>query len=285
MILKEKKNKGFTLVELIVAIAVLALLITAVVTMMSHESVILKKNEADIAVQNAAQETYNDISDIIMQANSIKITAYVPQAGAAIVFPKKKSGEEISGFTFDQMTFAKKSEAVGTEKNFEDNGSKISSGPVSDFYLKKTTISGGESSTVYRTLYLKKITVKYSVPYDSAYNDGVTVPAGTTNDICKTEIIFEGNKIYITRDYTYMNLLDATYSDSSSAAEKEACLYTSKLNYVKTASGTQISAAIATVDSDYQRISLELRFLDNGMTYNVSGITNVRNSFVFVDPK
>jgi hypothetical protein len=82
-----------------------------------------------------------------------------------------------------------------------------------------------------------------------------------------------------------MNLLDATYSDSSSAAEKEACLYTSKLNYVKTASGTQISAAIATVDSDYQRISLELRFLDNGMTYNVSGITNVRNSFVFVDPK
>jgi hypothetical protein len=46
-----------------------------------------------------------------------------------------------------------------------------------------------------------------------------------------------------------------------------------------------ISAAIATIDSDNQSISLELRFLDNGMTYNVSGITNVRNSFVFVDPK
>lgn len=285
MILNKKKNKGFTLVELIVAIAVLALLITAVVTMMSHESVILKKNEADIAVQNAAQETYNDISDIIMQANSIKISAYVPQSGAAIVFPKKQSGEEVAGFSFNQVTFTKKSEAIGTEKNFEDNGSKMTNGPVSDFYLKKTTVSGSESSTVYSTLYLKRITVKYSVPYDSAYSSGVTVPAGTVNDTCTAEIIFEGNKIYITRDYVYMNLLDATFSDTSSAAEKEACLYTSKLNYVKTSAGDQISAAIATVDSDNQRISLELKFLDNGMTYNVSGITNVRNSFVFVDPK
>ena len=62
MILKSKKNKGFTLVELIVAIAVLALLITAVVTFMGHESVTLRKQEADISVQNSGQETLNELS-------------------------------------------------------------------------------------------------------------------------------------------------------------------------------------------------------------------------------
>jgi hypothetical protein len=81
-----------------------------------------------------------------------------------------------------------------------------------------------------------------------------------------------------------MNKLNSTFTSSSTQAEKDACLYTSKLNYVTT-DLHDISAAIATIDSDNQSISLELRFLDNGMTYNVSGITNVRNSFVFVDPK
>ena len=283
MILKNKKNKGFTLVELIVAIAVLALLITAVVTMMGHESVILKKSEADISVQNAAQETYNDISDIIMQASSIKIIAYT---GDTIDFPKKKSGENAAGVTLTLNTFAKKSVASGVEMNFEDNGTLIVNGAATDagLYLKTTTISGSDSSSAFTTLYLKKVIVEYSVPYDSNYKGGsVTVPTGTDKDICTANIIFEGNSIYITKTYKYMTQLNTTYTDTDEVA-KQACLYTSKLNYVKVG-GSDVSAAIATVDVDNQSISLELRFLDNKMTYTVSGITNVKNSNVFIDAK
>ncbi len=283
MILKNKKNKGFTLVELIVAIAVLALLITAVVTMMGHESVILKKSEADISVQNAAQETYNDISDIIMQASSIKIIAYT---GDTIDFPKKKSGENAAGVTLTLNTFAKKSVASSEEKNFEDNGTLIVNGAATDagLYLKTTTISGSNSSSAFTTLYLKEVIVEYSVPYDSSYVDGsVAIPTGTDKDICTANIIFEGNSIYITKTYKYMKELNTTYADYDKVA-KQACLYTSKLNYVKVG-GSDVSAAIATVDVDNQSISLELRFLDNKMTYTVSGITNVKNSNVFIDAK
>lgn len=286
LVLKNKKNKGFTLVELIVAIAVLALLITAVVTMMGHESVILRKSEADISVQNAAQESYNDISDILMQATSVKIEAYV---GDDIEFSKKTPGKSLEGGeTFTSVSFVRKSNATGAagEYNFEDSGTKIvnEGSGGSALCLKETTISGTDSTSAFTKLYLKRLIVTYSVPYDSAYKgDSVSVPTGTDKDECTANIIFEGNRIYITKTYKYMTKLDSTYSETDADA-KERCLYTSKLNYVK-AAGADISAAIATVDVDNQSISLELKFLDNKMTYNVSGITNIKNSYVFIDAK
>ncbi len=285
MVLNKKKNKGFTLVELIVACAVLALLITAVVTMMGHESVILKKNEADISVQNTAQETYNEISDIIMQATSIKITGCFSET--PITFDKKKPGKALYDMSIAWWTYAKKSEAIGVELNFEDNGTKIvgSEGTGSGVFLKKTTVSGSDSSSEYATFYVKQISVKYSVPYDSSYAaEGASVPTGTDKDTCTANIIFEGNKVYITKTYNYMTKLNSTFDTTSTEAQKEACLYSTKLNYVEIAT-SYVSAAMATIDVENQSISLELQFADNGMTYNVNGITNIKNSNVFIDPK
>ncbi|MBQ6231029.1 MAG: prepilin-type N-terminal cleavage/methylation domain-containing protein [Eubacterium sp.] len=286
MVLNNKKNKGFTLVELIVAVAVLALLITAVVTMMGHESVILKKHEADISVQTSAQETYNEISDIIMQANSIKIKGWT--ADATIEFDKKKPGKEIyNGMTISYQTFTKKSLATGIEKNFEDNGVIIvgEGDTASGVFLKTVTKSGTNYTSVYRNFYVDEIIVTYSVPYDSSFaGEGVTVPSGTDKDTCTADIIFDGNKIYITKTYSYMTKLNSTFDETSSDAEKDACLYTSKLNYA-TVAMSKVSAAVATIDVENQSISLELQFADNGMAYNINGITNVKNSNVFIDAK
>lgn len=269
MVLNKKKNKGFTLVELIVAIAVLALLITAVVTMMGHESVILKKHEADISVQNAAQETYNDISDIVMQAKSIRIVGYITKDGTDIEFPKKNAGSAYTGAEAPVLTaFTKKgSEISGTDKNFEDSLGLLKNATTSEF----------------TKLYLTRIEVEYSVPYNDSFKEG-EVPEETDKDTCKATIIFDANRIYITKTYEYMTLLNTTFSYDSTDAERDACLYTSKLNYVKNGAATY-SAAIATIDAENQSIGLELRFLDNKMTYNISGIINVKNSYVFIDAK
>ncbi len=73
---KLNSNSGFTLIELIIAIAVLAFLMTAVSSMMGSSVMTNRKAQADLEVQTSAQETYNRITDAIMQAKKIYIFGY-----------------------------------------------------------------------------------------------------------------------------------------------------------------------------------------------------------------
>ena len=74
---RKVNNRGITLIELIIALAVLAMLMTAVIMMMSNNSVIYRKTKADINIQTTAQETFNTLQDSIMQAKEITIAGYV----------------------------------------------------------------------------------------------------------------------------------------------------------------------------------------------------------------
>ena len=279
MILKKEKNKGFTLVELMVAIAVLALLIIAVVGFMSHESVILRKEEADISVQNSAQETYNDIADIIIQAKYIKIEAYNVPDNSIIDFDKKNVGKSISQ-NVNEITFTRKSDGAAGY-NFEDNGYSIQNSGSTDtaFYLLKTVKSGGSATTSFGNLYIKKITVKYSVPYDSSFKGaGAASDVGVEKDTCTAEIIFDKNCVYISKQYDIMTKLNSTGTTNET-------LFSRKLNYVESANGKYVSAAHCTVDVNSQSVGLSLSFADNGFGYTVDGMINIRNSNVFIDPK
>lgn len=71
----KKDNKGFTLIELIVALAVMSLLMIAVVGLMIMNTATNKRLKADSAVQSEAGELYEHVNDCVMQANYIEITA------------------------------------------------------------------------------------------------------------------------------------------------------------------------------------------------------------------
>ncbi|SCW48369.1 prepilin-type N-terminal cleavage/methylation domain-containing protein [Eubacterium ruminantium] len=282
MILKAKKNKGFTLVELIVAIAVLALLITAVVTFMGHESVTLKKQEADISVQNSGQETLNELSDIIIQAKELTIEGYVFEDNYVYAFNKKKVGESIAK-SATAVKYQRKSLIPGgdsTTLNYEDNGYKHfpASATVSGDYLK-TKVGDDPSATVtYKNIYLSKLTVKYSVPYDSNYlGTGITDP-GNVNDECTAIITFNQEKIYIEKTYKYMTKLN-------SSGVSDNTVYTSKLNYGTSSNGKIISAARITVDPLNQSLSLNLDFAYQKHGASIQNIINIKNSNVLIDPK
>lgn len=76
MLKKQQNNKGYTLVELIVSIAILAFIGIAIGGLMSSNTVIFRKSKTEIEVQNVAQDTYNRLSNDLMQAKSIYIEGY-----------------------------------------------------------------------------------------------------------------------------------------------------------------------------------------------------------------
>ncbi len=73
---KIKYDSGFTLVELIIAMAILAFLMTSVSAFMSSGVYSFKKTKADERVYTSAQETYNQITGSIMEANNLIIYGY-----------------------------------------------------------------------------------------------------------------------------------------------------------------------------------------------------------------
>ena len=64
---RKQQNSGFSLIELIIALAVLAFLMLAVSSFMGSSVMQSKKARADVKMQTQSQEVYNLITDSIMQ--------------------------------------------------------------------------------------------------------------------------------------------------------------------------------------------------------------------------
>lgn len=67
------RNKGFSLIELLVAIAVMSIIMVMVVQMMGNSSVILRKTNKKLELQTEALEFREQFSDIVMQATYIRV--------------------------------------------------------------------------------------------------------------------------------------------------------------------------------------------------------------------
>ena len=114
-----QRNKGFTLVELIVSIAILAFIILAVGGIMYSNNLIYSKEKADITVQGNAQDVYNKINEDLMQAKHIYIEGYVTDT--QVNFASNKIAQVSAGTTF-------KSYLLPTDQYVLDN----STGDVTD---------------------------------------------------------------------------------------------------------------------------------------------------------
>lgn len=105
---KKKNDYGVTLIELVVAVAILALLGTAIVGIMGSNTAIFRKNKADIGIQKSAQETYNQLYEDLSQANYVYIEGYISSnnyndATQNIVFNNHEVGKDTS----DTLEFVK----------------------------------------------------------------------------------------------------------------------------------------------------------------------------------
>lgn len=71
---QNNKNKGFSLVELLVAIAILSIVMLMVTQFMGSTSAAHRKTQNNLKVQNEANEVMTNIFDTLMKANYVRIS-------------------------------------------------------------------------------------------------------------------------------------------------------------------------------------------------------------------
>ena len=296
----KKNNSGFTLVELIIAMAILAIIMTAVASLMGSSVASHRKQKAEIKVHTSAQETYNQISDSIMQAREVVIAGY----------------------------------EVASEYDFSELGSDAGVTPSLIYYVKDDEMkayiishpnvygtTGASTSNVKlfseidsnKTLYVKKLAIMTSVPLDiaavpvrevriDARPVSVTLHDNLDDSLVKIDIkstasgtdaftqcdnlvhiyTFDGENMYYEKQYSYMISLNDMINPlaTSSSASR---VYNDGLSYVKTSNGTNItniSACSVSVDDKNGSIGIDIDFNSKNMTYTTKGMINIRNSYV-----
>ena len=319
----KRNNKGLTLIELVVAFAILALIGVGVVGVMSSNSVLFRKTKKDINITTSAQETYSKISEDLMQAKYVFVAG--KSSNTLADFPTNKVGAD-AGFGVTDVYLLKKSD-INMLKHANANGgidvyfSNLTSNPDSmrtavgnneefDSYYKtfrymtdiekdeykrflsfvpSHTFSDFGSSNVYdssdgyKNIYISQIILMYSVPIDSKYVPAGVDTTGKDLDYCIETIYVKDNEIYISNKYHYMTDLD-----SPSPVYSDSNLYCNDVNYVKNTvatSVTNIPGVVAKFDSSRDTIMLDIYFAKYSMSYQDKGMTVLRNSYVLHDAK
>lgn len=303
MDIKKKTNSGFTLIELIIAMAMLAFVMTAVSAFMGSGVVGYKKSKADINVHNSAQETYNQLVDTAMQANDIVIFGYTTVNPTASVFFEE--GKDLSAVFNPKPVYyvrdKEQADYVKTKASYYDGSS--------DIKLYSDLAAG-------QKVYVKQIIVESATPFDSTFatasgtdmyynnftaeydtvkpeqritaggaSENVTSVTGdvvySKNDTLRTIYTFEAENLYCETEYAYMTLLN----DIATSGNKSACLYSESFNYgvgkdSSDAKVGDISGCVVTLDVSNGSISFDLDFSDKNMTYETQGMVKFRNSYV-----
>lgn len=116
----KKRNKGFSLVELLLAVALLSIVMLMVTQFMGSTSAAYRKTTNNIKVQTEANEVMGNISDTLEKANFIRVSVADPQA---YVIKDTSSG-----------TTRKREITASSDSLTSDKGATVSYDFVSDNY-------------------------------------------------------------------------------------------------------------------------------------------------------
>lgn len=188
-----KSNSGFTLIELVIAMAILAFLMTAVCSFMGTGVMNFKKTKADIEVHDSAQDVYDQIADSIMSAKNLVICAYVidgtldgtkaTSTDATFITAGDVSDESMKGPYYFVKDDAQKKELL--------------TGTMSKYLLTYEDIMKYEDVPAGARLYVKQIIVDKAVEIDPSCCTalyGETLPKEVTNALTNKKVTIDYQK-------------------------------------------------------------------------------------------
>ncbi len=308
---KLNSNRGFTLIELIIAIAVLAFLMTAISSLMTSSLITNRKTQADIEVQTTAQETYNKITDALMQAKTVYILGYTCSGTPDFSKAGEAAGGTPSYFVaglYDEKTYAVKNVVTG-ELNVDATKDANRTAIVNELALYGVTADVAQVKFFHelagKDIYIKKLVVVTSETLDIAQVTSVSAnptgdgwnctnylthlteevkqsPSGTgfsKNDTVVNIFTFDEGNLYYEKQYAFMTGKNDKVSDWTDSDAVRRNIFSNSMSYVTT-DGDPLSGCVVSLNPDKGSLAVDLYFSDKNMTYTSLGMVNVRNSYV-----
>ena len=162
-----RNDKGISLIELVVALAILSMLMIAVMALMNNNTIIFRKAKSDLKVQSQAQEAYNKISDVIGQAKHIYVKGYT--SSGEVDFKSMSSGSvpvDVGGnaVTFSPITAYSYYDGITTTEEAGLLSKQVVPGTINPekIYLQKLIVVS--------TVALDKSVLNMTGPEDTATN-------------------------------------------------------------------------------------------------------------------
>ena len=183
---KKHNNKGFTLIEVLVALAVSSVVITIVIAFISQGSRFYKTQSNTINLQNELQETSNVITDALQEATYLKIAS---------------GNNELSVYT-------------GSYKIVEGKKLFINEKGSSRYILRD-----GSGIYIYDKADMQYITDKDKPGY--RYSNNIEAITVSINDKCKTKV---GDSKVITQPVMLDVYIKVTHNDTSRFENKTITL-------------------------------------------------------------
>ena len=289
--------------------AILAFLMTAVSSLMGSSILSQNKAKADVGLQTAAQETYNQMGDSIMQANQIVLIGYT--TASAVDFTKQGasvtvdtpalnyyvSGDDMAKYISDPNNNTMYKHQIdptnvltptygagGNIKYFSDLGVD------QDVYVVKMYVVTAENVDLDMVYGYVGVGDKYTVidrihslpdHINKKGTDGNGNLIFDKNDDVYNIYTFKDGKLYYETVYKYMNLLtDKINSNNTESLDRH--VYSDCFKYVvDDADSTRtITGCVVNVDAENGSLSIDLMYGKNSMVYNTVGKVNIRNSYV-----
>lgn len=160
-----RKNKGYTLVELLVAMVVLVIVLMEVYMVMNSGSKVYERGSVDVALQTEAQQTILELEDLIIDVNSDII--YTPQSASVSENGTLTIVNHDDTYIIKYVTDAKRSALGYGTLTYQHNtaGSTGTAMPLSDyvqyFYVDTSQISTHSGDSIVLSLKMNNGTYTY----------------------------------------------------------------------------------------------------------------------------
>lgn len=293
--MRKLNNKGITLIELLVSLAILSIFMVTVNYFVTASSKSTKQTKKQIAVQRDAQEVYDTLYDAILQATSIDISTHkvvTPPTGTASgdastkirkspgFDAKLSAGTDdvflVSKATYDSIEYAKSKYASSAD--YKSAHPNVVIGKTAKYKKDKFGNISEDSTYVSYSQYLGAVGALDNVIKEyAAFDDGeysvsgiatgpVEIGSGAaTETICNT-IVYEDDPTASDYGYIYLN------------RSEDKLEFSKKAENVIAKNCTEFT--VKAKDGSTNSLDLKLTFSDGGFSYTVGGTINIRNANV-----